>query len=141
MDQWITSFTHSLLLFFEQEMAAYRLYTVVPRLVKFIDHLTNWYVRSNRKRLKGENGPEDCQKALETLFGVLFSMVRMMAPFTPFLIEHMYQNLQHFIDFDKSVNPETASVHYLMLPEPRKEAISEDIERAVSYMQSVIELG
>ena len=33
-------------------MAAYRLYTVVPRLVKFVDNLTNWYVRMNRKRLK-----------------------------------------------------------------------------------------
>lgn len=57
---------------------AYRLYTVVPRLVKFVDLLTNWYVRSNRKRFKGEGGPDDCRKALETLFNVLFSMVRMM---------------------------------------------------------------
>lgn len=32
--------------------AAYRLYTVMPRLVKFVDQLTNWYVRMNRKRLK-----------------------------------------------------------------------------------------
>lgn len=33
-------------------MSAYRLYTVVPRLVKFVDILTNWYVRMNRRRLK-----------------------------------------------------------------------------------------
>lgn len=52
MDRWILSYTQSLLLFVHQEMAAYRLYTVVPRLVRFVDYLTNWYVRMNRKRLK-----------------------------------------------------------------------------------------
>jgi isoleucyl-tRNA synthetase len=52
MDRWILSFTQSLLLFVRREMTAYRLYTVVPRLIKFIDNLTNWYVRMNRKRFK-----------------------------------------------------------------------------------------
>jgi isoleucyl-tRNA synthetase len=52
MDKWILSFTQTLLQFVKQEMAAYRLYTVVPRLVQFIENLTNWYVRMNRKRLK-----------------------------------------------------------------------------------------
>ena len=52
MDRWILSYTQSLLLFVHQEMAAYRLYTVGPRLVRFVDYLTNWYVRMNRKRLK-----------------------------------------------------------------------------------------
>lgn len=43
MDQWILSSAHSLVEFFRTEMKKYRLYTVVPRLVKFIDTLTNWY--------------------------------------------------------------------------------------------------
>ena len=74
----------------------YRLYTVLPRLMKFIDNLTNWYVRTNRKRLKGEgNSTKDCRAALDTLFSVLFTMVRVFAPFTPFLTEHMYQKLKH----------------------------------------------
>lgn len=59
-------------------LPAYRLYTVMPRLVKFVDQLTKWYVRMNRKRLKGETGSEDCLKALTTLFGVLFSMTKVM---------------------------------------------------------------
>ncbi|KAK7886766.1 hypothetical protein WMY93_026387 [Mugilogobius chulae] len=46
MDKWIQSFTQSLIQFFKAEMDAYRLYTVVPRLVKFVDMLTNWYVRT-----------------------------------------------------------------------------------------------
>ncbi|XP_017264217.1 isoleucine--tRNA ligase, cytoplasmic [Kryptolebias marmoratus] len=141
MDKWIQSFTQSLIQFFKAEMAAYRLYTVVPRLVKFVDMLTNWYVRTNRRRLKGESGTEDCLWALETLFSVLFSMCRLMAPFTPFITEMMYQNLRHLIDPSSTEEKDTNSIHYLMLPQVRESLIDKRIESAVSQMQSVIELG
>ena len=59
-------------------LAAYRLYTVVPRLLKFVEQLTNWYVRMNRKRLKGDGGMKDCRQSLETLFSVLFAMTKFM---------------------------------------------------------------
>ncbi|KAF3690036.1 Isoleucine--tRNA ligase, cytoplasmic [Channa argus] len=141
MDKWILSFTQSLIQFFKAEMDAYRLYTVVPRLVKFVDMLTNWYVRTNRRRLKGESGTEDCLWALETLFSVLFSMCRLMAPFTPFITEMMYQNLRHLIDPTSVEEKNSSSIHYLMLPQVRESLIDKRIESAVSQMQSVIELG
>uniref|UniRef100_A0A8C6U210 Isoleucine--tRNA ligase, cytoplasmic n=1 Tax=Neogobius melanostomus TaxID=47308 RepID=A0A8C6U210_9GOBI len=141
MDKWIQSFTQSLIQFFKAEMDAYRLYTVVPRLVKFVDMLTNWYVRTNRRRLKGESGSEDCVWALETLFSVLFSMCRLMAPFTPFITEMMYQNLRHLIDPASVEEKDASSIHYLMLPQVRENLIAKRIESAVSQMQSVIELG
>ncbi|XP_070256993.1 isoleucine--tRNA ligase, cytoplasmic isoform X2 [Myotis yumanensis] len=140
-DQWILSFMQSLIAFFETEMAAYRLYTVVPRLVKFVDVLTNWYVRMNRRRLKGENGKEDCVTALETLFSVLLSLCRLMAPYTPFLTELMYQNLKMLIDPVSVQDKDTLSIHYLMLPRVREDLIDKKTESAVSRMQSVIELG
>lgn len=135
MDCWILSFTQSLLEYVRQEMELYHLYNVVPRLAKYIDYLTNWYVRMNRKRLKGEGGQEDCKQALLTLFNVLFNIIRMMAPFAPFLAETMYQYLRQLTDIN------AGSVHYLMLPQPNVSLINKDIERAVSRMQSVIELG
>ncbi|XP_073324245.1 isoleucine--tRNA ligase, cytoplasmic [Pagrus major] len=141
MDKWIQSFTQSLIQFFKAEMDTYRLYTVVPRLVKFVDMLTNWYVRTNRRRLKGESGTEDCLWALETLFSVLFSMCRLMAPFTPFITEMMYQNLRHLIDPASVEEKDASSIHYLMLPQVRESVIDKRIESAVSQMQSVIELG
>ncbi|XP_062977279.1 isoleucine--tRNA ligase, cytoplasmic [Elgaria multicarinata webbii] len=141
MDKWILSFTQSLIQFFRVEMAAYRLYTVVPRLVKFVDILTNWYVRMNRRRLKGENGTDDCIMALETLFSVLYSMCRLMAPYTPFITELMYQNLKTLIDPACVQEKNTDSIHYLMLPQVREDLIDKNIESAVSRMQSVIELG
>lgn len=141
MDKWILSFTQSLIQFFKAEMSAYRLYTVVPRLVKFVDMLTNWYVRMNRRRLKGESGTEDCVMALETLFSVVFSMCRLMAPFTPFITEMMYQKLRLLIDPTSIQDKDTQSIHYLMLPTVRENLIDKNIENAVSRMQSVIELG
>ncbi|KAK9932608.1 hypothetical protein M0R45_019838 [Rubus argutus] len=71
LDQWINSATQSLVYFVRQEMNGYRLYTVVPYLLKFLDNLTNIYVRCNRKRLKGRTGEEDCRVALSTLYNVL----------------------------------------------------------------------
>ncbi|XP_063282541.1 isoleucine--tRNA ligase, cytoplasmic [Pelobates fuscus] len=141
MDKWIISFTQSLIQFFKSEMSGYKLYTVVPRLVKFVDMLTNWYVRMNRRRLKGENGTEDCMMALETLFSILFSMCRLMAPFTPFITEMMYQKLRLLIDPTSMQDKDTQSIHYLMLPAGRENLIDKKIESAVSRMQSVIELG
>ncbi|XP_048878038.1 isoleucine--tRNA ligase, cytoplasmic [Brienomyrus brachyistius] len=141
MDKWIQSFTESLVQFFKAEMDAYRLYTVVPRLVKFVDMLTNWYVRMNRKRLKGESGTDDCTRALETLFSVLFSMCRLMAPFTPFITEMFYQNLKHLIDPASVEEKDACSIHYLMLPQVRETLIDKHMESVVSQMQSVIELG
>lgn len=135
MDCWILSFTQSLLVYVRKEMELYHLYNVVPRLAKYIDYLTNWYVRMNRKRLKGEGGQDDCKQALHTLFNVLFNIIRMMAPFAPFLAETMYQYLKQLTDINAD------SVHYLMLPQPNVSLINKDIERAVSRMQSVIELG
>merc|ERR1719187_397595 len=139
MDKWIISFTQSLLAFMAKEMAGYRLYTVVPKLVKFIDNLTNWYVRMNRRRLKGEGGLADCRAALGTLFGVVLTMVRVMAPFTPFLTERMYQQLRKKVP--ALAGPESASAHYLALPKARENLIYEDIERAVLSMQKVVDLG
>ncbi|XP_070500777.1 isoleucine--tRNA ligase, cytoplasmic [Chironomus tepperi] len=136
MDVWITSFKESLLDFVSREMKAYRLYTVVPRLTKFIDQLTNWYVRMNRRRLKGESGLKDCHFALDTLYDVLVAMVKMMAPFTPFLTEYMFQRLRILND-----NAGNGSVHYDMMPQPNMSAINVNIERAVTRMQAVVELG
>ncbi|XP_058455405.1 isoleucine--tRNA ligase, cytoplasmic [Malaya genurostris] len=136
MDVWIVSFKESLLEFFTKEMKAYHLYTVVPRLTKFIDQLTNWYVRMNRKRIKGEFGVQDCYHALDTLYDVLFAMVKMMAPFTPYLTEFMFQRLRLL-----NREPIEGSVHFQMMPTSNNRHINLPIERAVSRMQAVVELG
>ncbi|KAI9297973.1 isoleucyl-tRNA synthetase [Neoconidiobolus thromboides FSU 785] len=141
MDKWILASCQSLIAFVSQEMSNYRLYTVVPRLLALIDELTNWYIRFNRKRLKGEYGREDCLQALNTLFETLFTLCRTMAPFTPFLTETMYLALQPFMVIGENDTTDRRSIHFLSFPEVRDEYNNPEIERAVGRMQSVIELG
>ncbi|KAI9645185.1 isoleucine--tRNA ligase [Ciborinia camelliae] len=140
MDRWILASCQSLLKFVNQEMAGYRLYTVVPRLLDLIDNTTNWYIRFNRKRLKGESGLEDTKHALNTLFEVLFTLARGLAPFTPFLTDNIYQRLLPHIP--KELQAEDArSVHFLAFPDVREELFDVEVERRVGRMQRVIELG
>ncbi|CCC70327.1 hypothetical protein NCAS_0E02570 [Naumovozyma castellii] len=143
MDRWILASMQSLVQFIHQEMGLYKLYTVVPRLLNFIDELTNWYIRFNRRRLKGENGVEDCLKALNSLFEALFTFVRAMAPFTPFLADTIYLKLKEYIPADvlAKYTKDGRSVHFLSYPVVREELFDEAIETAVARMQSVIDLG
>ena len=140
LDRWILASCQSLLKFINAEMAAYRLYTVVPQLLGLIDNTTNWYIRFNRRRLKGEYGIDDTKHALNTLFEVLYTLVRALAPFTPFLTETIFQRIVKFLP--KSLhNKDMRSVHFLTFPEVREELFDEAVERRVGRMQRVIELG
>eukprot|EP01126_Amoeba_proteus_P063710 TRINITY_DN8808_c0_g1_i2.p1 TRINITY_DN8808_c0_g1~~TRINITY_DN8808_c0_g1_i2.p1 ORF type:complete len:968 (+),score=169.76 TRINITY_DN8808_c0_g1_i2:73-2904(+) len=137
MHKWILAYTQTLLRHVHQEMKAYRLYTVVPQLVTFIDDLANWFVRLNRGKLKGDEGREEQQVTLDTLGSVLFVLCKAMAPFTPFFTEYVYQNL-------KKLLPEAErepSVHYLPYPVPDERFFDPVIERQVSHMRTVIQLG
>ncbi|AGO14187.1 AaceriAER394Wp [[Ashbya] aceris (nom. inval.)] len=143
MDKWVLASLQSLIKYIHVEMKAYKLYSVVPRLLDFIDELTNWYIRFNRRRLKGEDGIEDCIKALNTLFEALFTFVRAMAPFTPFLSETIYLRLRKYIPKDilGHFGENHDSVHFLSYPVAKEHLFDDAIERAVGRMQTVIELG
>ena len=138
MDRWILARCQSLIKLVREEMAAYRLYTIVPRLLDLVDELTNWYIRFNRRRLKGEDGKEDTVAALNTLFETLFTLCRTMSSYTPFLTENIYQSLRPFIP--SSPDEDTRSIHFLSFPEVKEEYFDEAIERQVKRMQTVIEL-
>jgi isoleucyl-tRNA synthetase len=137
MDRWIQASSAALIKFVREEMGAYRLYTVVPQLLRFVEDLTNWYVRTNRRRLKGDNGDEDRNTALSVLFQVLYTLSVAMAPFTPFFSEYLYQNLKKLLPSDAH----QGSVHFLMYPEVVTEALDEDLVKKVARMQTLIERG
>jgi isoleucyl-tRNA synthetase len=109
-------------------------------MLEMIEDVTNWYIRFNRKRLKGEYGIEDTLHALNSLFEVLYTIVRGMAPFTPFLTENIYRKLRKYIP-KSSLPKNDESVHFLSFPEVRMELFDEDVERKFERMQKVIELA
>ncbi|KAL0486840.1 isoleucyl-tRNA synthetase, partial [Acrasis kona] len=137
MDKWVISMSQSLVAFVHQEMKAYRLYTVTPKLVDTVQQLTNWYVRMNRKRLKGVESKQEWYQSLCTLFNVLYTLIRTMSPFTPFLTEMMYQNLRNLVPSDQRED----SIHYLDMPQFDPTLVDESIEKAVSDMQLVVVNG
>ncbi len=141
LDQWILSRLHSLIQKTNQEMAAYRLYTVVPELLNFIEALTNTYIRFNRPHFwangKGSAMAEDKRFAYETLYHVLVTLSKIMAPFAPFLSEEIYQNLAKALPD----NLRKESVHLDHFPDADPKFIKPDLERAVARMDAMVALG
>merc|ERR1719174_2637556 len=147
MDIWITANLEGLVKFVHEEMRTYRLYTVVPRLVGFLGDLTNWYVRLNRSRLKGTDGEDSALTSLAVLYDVLLKMTVIMAPFTPFFAEYLYQHLRKRLLTSNTANlPEDAigkadSVHYIMLPLAGNPKADGKVLVGMSLLQQVVELG
>ena len=137
LDQWIMSRLQTLKQTVATEMEGYRLYNVVPALFAFIEDLTNWYIRLNRGRFWGEEISADKIAAYSTLYEVLMELSKVMAPFAPFLSEHLYQALAELAG--QSAQPN--SVHLCDYPEAESVEVKPGLETAVERMQQVILLG
>jgi isoleucyl-tRNA synthetase len=135
LDQWLISRLQSLIQNTQTEMAQYRLYNVVPGLVRFIEELTNTYIRFNRSHFWQEAMPEDKRLAYETLYEALMKLSQIMAPFAPFLAEATYQNLSQVkTDAQKSVHLES-------FPKANPAWIRPELEEAVQVMEALVLLG
>jgi isoleucyl-tRNA synthetase len=135
LDQWLLSKLQTLVKNVNHEMQNYRLYNVVPELFNFIEDLTNWYIRLNRRRFWEEGMTPDKTAAYSTLYTTLESLSRLMAPFAPFLADHIYQELKGFGGKTEE------SVHLCSFPEADEARINSTLEIAVGRMQQVVLLG
>lgn len=138
VDQWIISKLQTLKANVAQEMSAYKLYNVVPALFEFIEDLTNWYIRLNRSRYWAEGMRADKDAAFNTLYLVINELNISLAPFAPFLSEHIYQELK---SFSPAGDERKHSVHLCAYPEAKEDYIQPALEAAVERMQSIILLG
>jgi isoleucyl-tRNA synthetase len=137
LDRWILSRLQSLEADIAREMRLYQLYNVVPRLFEFIEDLTNWYIRLNRSRFWGADITADKIAAYSTLYTAVLELSQAMAPFAPFLSEHVYQQLAKLSD----QAPKPLSVHLCAYPEREEHFSAPQLEAAVARMQQVILLG
>jgi len=136
LDRWILSVLQSLVRDVNREMEAYRLYAVVPRLVSFIDDLTNWYVRRSRERFWKSEDDRDKTNAFATLYEVLSIFSKLLAPFMPFLTEAVYQRLVRGVD---PASP--ASIHWCDYPQVEEARIDVALERRMAIVRRVAALG
>lgn len=127
IDRWIISKMNSLV---KDVIASYEDYDVTSagRMIQeFVcDHLSNWYVRLNRKRFWGGEMGQDKLAAYQTLYEVLKNISILAAPVAPFYMDQLYLDL---------VKDGEESVHYTMMPEPAAECIDTDLEERMELAQ------
>ncbi|KPI90582.1 isoleucyl-tRNA synthetase putative (ILERS) [Leptomonas seymouri] len=136
MDRWILASCQTLLRYVKAEMKLYRLYNVVPGILRFVVDLSNWYVRMNRRRMKNATDSEDRSQALSTMLYVLYSVSRIMGHIAPFVAEMLYQHIKPILPASEQVD----SVHYLMIPADDVSFDAPELERAMSRMMNIVDL-
>ncbi|MFW5888072.1 MAG: DUF5915 domain-containing protein, partial [Bacteriovoracia bacterium] len=135
LDRWVLSKLQTLIKNVHKEMEAYRLYNVVPTLFTFIEDLTNWYIRLNRRRFWQKGLSDDKKAAYTTLYTTVKTVGTVMAPFTPFLSEYIFLELKKFGGISEE------SVHLCNYPKADEKLINSTLEDAVERMQQIILLG
>ncbi len=136
LDTWILSRLQTLKQLIKENMHAYKLYKITPQILQFIDELTNTYIRMNRSRFWGSDNDKDKNYAYATLYSALLEVAHILAPFAPYIAEHLYLALKKY---HPSKLPQ--SVHLAHYPEPETKLISTELETAVEMMQDIINMG
>ena len=113
LDIWLVSRVYELRNEITKGMEAYNIPSALSDVLLFIDDLSNWFVRRSRRRFWKSEDDTDKNAAYSTLYFILVYLAKILAPFTPFLAEELYQKMTGE-EFDSSV---TESVHLLNWPE------------------------
>ncbi|MBQ8137754.1 MAG: class I tRNA ligase family protein, partial [Clostridia bacterium] len=136
MDKWILSRLNSTIRTVDECLASYQIPEAAKALTKFVDDLSNWYVRRCRERFWGKGMAGDKEAAFATLYHVLETLSSLIAPFVPFMAESIYQNLVLSVQPDK---PE--SVHLTDFPKADESLIDPDMERQMEALIEAVQLG
>ena len=93
LDIWIISRAYELRNHITESMNNYNLPAALEDVLPFIDDLSNWFVRRSRRRFSKNEDKEDKKQAFATLYYILIYVSKLLAPFTPFLAEELYQKM------------------------------------------------
>ncbi|MBI1854033.1 MAG: isoleucine--tRNA ligase, partial [Planctomycetes bacterium] len=135
-DRWILARLHQLVGRCRDSYENYDVAAVTREVERFWDDLSNWYVRRNRRRFWKSTSDEDKQAAYRTLYEVLSSTIRVIAPVLPFTAEHLYQLLVKPVD---AKAPE--SVHHCAFPEVDANWLDERLLADMDVVLRVVRLG
>ena len=136
LDRWILSNLQTLTRDVNEQMDQYNVYRVIPRLDGFIDDLTNWYIRRSRERFWGSDDERDKASGYQTLYEVLVTFTKMLAPVLPFVCEEIYRNLVTTCDPDAPI-----SVHLCDYPVADESLRDETLEREMALARTIVVLG
>ncbi len=136
MDQWILSRLNTVVRQVDEGLSSLRIPESAAAIQGLVDDLSNWYVRRGRSRFWGKGMAGDKEAAFATLARVLHTITLLIAPFTPFLAEEIYQNMVRSVDKDA---PE--SVHLCDFPVCDESAIDPKMEEQMEKLIDVVQLG
>jgi len=137
LDRWLISRLNSVIQEVRNYLNSYELHKAGRAIEHFVvDELSNWYVRRSRRRFWEEELTEDKISAYLTLYETLVTVIKLLAPFIPFVTEAIYQNLVRTVD--KSA-PE--SIHHTDYPKPNEKMIDKELEERMNLAITVVEAG
>jgi isoleucyl-tRNA synthetase len=144
LDRWILSKLQSLIIEVRQSYEEYEPTKAARAIQEFVnDHLSNWYVRLNRKRFWVGKMTEDKKAAYETLFECLMVTAQLMSPIAPFFADWLYKNLTNSIRESAKKNNTPLrfeSVHLTDLVQAETKRIDAELEKSMEYAQRICSL-
>jgi isoleucyl-tRNA synthetase len=136
LDKWIISELNQLIVDVDTALDDYNPTEAGRKIESFVNDLSNWYVRRSRRRFWKSGNDADKQSAYTTLYQCLVTLSKLLAPFTPFLAEELYQNLVG------SVSPEAPdSVHLADFPVADVTKIDKQLAADTRLVMKVSSLG
>lgn len=136
MDKWIISKLNTLIKEVDDKLEHYDITSAALQIEAFTDELSNWYVRRNRERFWAQELNDEKIGAYCTLYQVLTTLVKVVAPFVPFMADEIYQNLVVGLDTNA---PE--SVHLCLWPEVSETEIDKNLEAEMDLAYKIVKLG
>ena len=136
MDKWILSNLNTLVDTIDKNLDQYKITESARAIQDFVDVLSNWYIRRGRERYWGKEMTDDKAAAYTTLYTVLVTLSKVLAPFTPFMSECIYRNL--VCNFDKSA---PISVHLTQFPVADMSMVDKKLESDMDFVLQAVVLG
>ncbi|MGD8626767.1 MAG: class I tRNA ligase family protein [Anaerolineae bacterium] len=136
LDRWVLARLNQVVARVTKAMEEYDPYGATLTIEPLLDDLTNWYVRRSRRRFWKSEQDADKDAAYATLYQVLLTLTKLLAPLVPFVSEVMYQNLARSVDEEAC-----ESVHHCTWPEADKDAVDETLLRQMALAMQIAALG
>jgi isoleucyl-tRNA synthetase len=136
LDMWLRSELHALIRDVTEAYEGYDVLAATRPIETFVDKLSNWYLRRSRRRFWKSGSDADKKAAYATLYEVLVTIAKLLAPAMPFLSEEMYQNLVRSSDTDA-----LDSIHLTRWPEFDSNLIDQKLNREMSTVMHLASLG
>ncbi len=136
LDRWILSKLNQLIIDSREGIDKFQTFRMMRKVDLFLEDLSNWYIRRNRRRFWKTEDDGDKNAAYQVLYEVLVKLIKVLAPILPFITEVIYQNLV------RNVNPGAPeSIHLCAYPVADEKFIDEALMNRVDTLRKVVELG